>query len=58
MERTVTILFINLHTYHIADLCKFTFYYLLFEIDPFAKCAYLMNLDGNFKVKYTSNNFQ
>ncbi len=57
MEWTVTI-FINLHTYHIADFCKFTFYYLLFEIDPFGKCANFMNLGGNFKAKYASNNFQ
>ena len=35
MESSVTILYSNSLTFHVADLCKFTYYYPLFEIALF-----------------------
>lgn len=37
MELATAMLLSNLLTYHIADLCRFTYYYQLFGIVPFEK---------------------
>lgn len=37
MGSEITVLFVNLLTYHIADLCKFTYHHSLFENALFEK---------------------